>query len=181
MEPMTMKLKAAIIFALASTLLTISGCPQTSKRQSTSKVFLPPEVVGTWKARESPWKIVLNPDGTVASAVIDMGTVEVKPNQTTKVEMKHGEFSTFKAGNCEVEYTPETRELFVSIEMKKIHVVFPNDSLDGNSLDMFIGPVSEDGKEWTADWIKVFDYGPRFPQDPNDILAQPLIFEKIKE
>jgi hypothetical protein len=68
----------------------------------------------------------------------------------------------------------------VSVEMKKIHVVFMDNEVNGNSLDRFIGPVSEDGKVWTADWINIFDYGPRFPQDPNDIYAEPVVFDKIE-
>jgi hypothetical protein len=72
------------------------------------------------------------------------------------------------------------QELFVSIEMKKIHIKFLDNVIDGFSIDRFIGPVSQDGKLWKADWITIFDYGPRFPQDANDIVATPLVFEKIK-
>jgi len=68
----------------------------------------------------------------------------------------------------------------VSVEMKKIHVVFMDQLIDGNSTDRFVGPVSEDGKLWTAEWIKTFDYGPRFPQEPNDIYANPVVFDKIE-
>jgi len=163
-----MKTKAAIIFFLAWIFWTGLGCQ------------LPPDIAGTWKAQDSPWKIVLSPDGTVSSAVIPMGEVEIKPNQTTRLEMKDGSFSTFKAGDCVVEYTPDTRELFVSVEMEKIHIKFFDNVIDGNSSDRFVGPVSEDGKFWMADWITIFDYGPRFPQEPNDISATPLVFEKIE-
>ena len=95
--------------------------------------------------------------------------------------MLDGKFSTFKTGDCVVDYTPATRELFVSVEMEKMHIVYMDNVIDGNSIDRFVGPVSEDGKVWTADWINVFDYGPRFPQDPNDIFAEPLIFDKIED
>jgi len=110
-----------------------------------------------------------------------MGVVEVKPNQTARIEMKDGSYSTFEAGDCVVEYMPATRELFVSVQMEEIHVVFLDNAIDGNSIDRFIGPVSEDGKVWTADWITVFDYGPRFPQDANDTFGGQLIFEKIEQ
>ena len=174
-----MKLRIAVISALMWTVLLTCGCPLSSSRRSTNKVALPPDIAGTWKAREGSWKIVLNPDGTVSSAVIDMGTVEVRPNKATRVEMKDGQFSTYKAGDCIVEYAPATRELYVSVEMEQIHVVYLDNVIDGNSIDRFAGPVSEDGKTWIADWIKVFDYGPRFPQDPNDAYNGPVTFEKI--
>ena len=178
-ELITMKLKAAVII-LAWTLLPNCGCQKPSSPPPVVKTSLPPDIAGTWKARENVWKIVLSPDGTVSSALIPMGEVEVKPNKTTRAEMEDGQFSTFRAGDCIVEYSPDTRELFVSVEMKKIHVVYADNVVDGNSLDRFIGPVSEDGKVWTADWINVFDYGPRFPQDPNDIYAEPVVFDKIE-
>jgi hypothetical protein len=110
-----------------------------------------------------------------------MGQAEIRPNETTKIEMKDGQFSTYKAGDCPVEYTPATRELFVSIELEDIHIVFLDNVIDGKSTDRFVGPVSQDGKEWTTEWIKIFDYGPRFPQDPNDIYAEPLVFDKIED
>jgi hypothetical protein len=143
--------------------------------------MLPPDIAGTWKAQDSPWKIVLAPDGTVTSVVIPMGEVEIRPNKTTKVTMLDGSYSTYKAGDCIVEYKPDTRELFVSVKMKKIHIRYLDNALDGNSIDRFVGPVSKDGKTWTADWINIYDYGPRFPQDANDISAEPLIFEKVKD
>lgn len=175
-----MKPKAVVSLVLAWMLLSTCGCSGRSTGRPVTKTPLPPDIAGTWKARENVWKIVLSPDGTVSSAVIPMGEVEVKPNKTTRAEMKDGQFSTFRAGDCIVEYSPDTRELFVSVEMKKIHVVYADNVVDGSSLDRFAGPVSEDGKVWTADWINVFDYGPRFPQDPNDIYAEPVVFDKIE-
>ena len=177
-----MRTKAATPFFLVCIFCTVIGCKMLTKQPSAGKTIpMYIGIAGTWKAQDSPWKIVLSPDGAVSSAVIPMGEVEIKPNQTTRVEMKDGSYSTFKAGDCMVEYTPETRELFVSVEMEKIDIRFLDNVIAGNSIDRFVGPVSEDGKFWMADWITVFDYGPRFPQEPNDISATPLIFEKIEE
>jgi hypothetical protein len=176
-----MKLKAGLISILGLILLSAAGCQRPSREPLVTEAVLPPDIAGAWKAQESPWKIVLSPDGTVSSAVIPMGVAEVRPNQTTRFEMMDGSYSTFKAGNCVVEYAPATRELFVSIRMEEIHVVYLDNKIDGNSIDRFIGPVSQDGKVWTADWITVFDYGPRFPQDVNDTFGGQLIFEKAEE
>jgi hypothetical protein len=175
-----MRLKSVIFLSLAMFICTAAGCQNSAKRSSTGKTVLPPDIAGTWKAQDSPWKIVLSPEGKVSSAVIPMGEVEIKPNQTTKAEMKDGSISTFTAGDCAVEYTPIKRELYVCIEMEKIDIKFLNNVIAGNSIDRFVGTVSQDGKSWKADWINVFDYGPQFPQDPNDIYAKPLVFEKMK-
>jgi len=179
-----MKSKAAIIFFSAMVFLRLIGCQMIDKQTSKSQIANRKSfcaLAGVWKAQDSPWKIVLSGDGTVSSAVIPMGEVEIKPNQTTKVEMKDGSFSTFKAGDCFVQFSPATRELFVSIELEKIHVKFLDNVITGNSTDRFVGRVSEDGRFWMADWITVFDYGPHFPQEPNDIATVPVIFEKLKD
>ena len=170
--------RLAIWVGCAILVWPISSC---QRQTGQSKILLPPEVAGTWKAKGSPWKIVITPNGRIDSAIIPMGKVEVKPNRTTKFEMMHGEFSTYKTGRCDLEYTPQTRELFVSIEIKKMHIAFPDDAIDGNSIDRFTGPVSEDGKTWIADWVQLFDYGPRFPQDPNDAYNGPVMFEKLED
>lgn len=173
--------KIVFIFVSTCVLWLGVGCQNQSGRSSNGKVMLPADIAGTWKAQNSPWKIVISPDGTVISAVIPMGEVEVRPHKTTKLEMVDGSYSTYKAGDCMVGYMPDTRELFVSVEMEKINVVYLDNVIDGNSIDRFVGPVSEDGKTWMADWINVFDYGPRFPQDANDTFAGQLVFEKVKE
>lgn len=163
-------------------LLWICGCQGHQAGPSAGgKTPLPPEVAGTWQAMNSLWKIVLNPDGTVSSAHVDMGDVDVRPHQTNNTKMKDGQFSTFKAGDCIAEYTPATRELYVSVEMESIHIVYLDNVIDGNSIDRFVGSVSEDGKTWIADWIKLFDYGPLFPQDPNDAYNGPVTFEKVAD
>lgn len=157
-------------------LLAAAGCVS-----NVGEAVIPSHAAGTWQGQGSAWRIVINPDGTVASAIIPMGEVEVKPNETTKVLMKDNSYSSYKAGDCFAEYYPEEGELYVSVEMEEIHIVFLDNVIDGNSLDYFVGPVSEDGKEWEAEWVNIFDYGPRFPQDPNDIAPVPLLFEKVEE
>jgi len=176
-----MALRSGIVFLFACIGLLMCGCPRSVDRGPVVKSVLPEDIAGTWKARESAWKIVLDRNGTVSSAVVSMGEVEVRPNKTTEFDMKDGSISRIKGGDCVVDYTAATRNLYVSIEVEEVHIVFGEAVIDGNSVDRFIGHVSEDGKEWVVDWINVFDYGPRFPQDPNDVYAQPLIFEKIEE
>jgi len=181
-----MKFSVAILLSVVC-LLVLIGCnnPDADSsmaeqaRENTGKVaYLPDMVVGMWKAQKSPWLIELGPEGVV-SAVIPLGEAAVRPNQVTEVEMKDGGISTYKAGDCYAEYNPLSRELFVSIEIEEIHIRFMDEVLDGNSVDRFVGTVSKDGKTWMPDNITIFDYGPRFPQDENDIYPEPMVFEKV--
>jgi len=181
-----MKIKVSAVFVLFCVLVVLAGCeggPGGKSSQKSGRAVLPADIAGTWKApyKPGPWEIVLSPEGTVASAVIPMMTAEIKPHKITKVRMLDDTYSTIKGGEFVVEYEPSTRELFVSIEVEEFHIVFLENRLEGNSMYRFVGPVSEDGKVWMADFIHVFDWGPRFPQDEEDIYAEPLIFEKIEK
>lgn len=166
-------MKRALISALfgLSLLLGPTGCDKPNS-------VLPPEVAGTWKAEKTPWEITLTPNGEVASAVIFMGGVKIKPNQTTKKQMLDGQYSTWKAGPCEVSYNPENRKLFVNILIEHMVGKMGDFTLEGFTDDFFTGPVSEDGKTWNANWINRFDYGERFPMDPN-FINEPQIFKKV--
>lgn len=175
-------MKQGIVIALlaASVTLSFGGC-QKPVKDTPNLMPLPPQVAGTWQARDSDWMIVLDPNGTVASARIPMGQVWIRPNKTTRAEMKDGSWSTYEGGDCVVKYDPVRRELYVLVEVAKVAIKYLENNLEGNSTDRFIGAVSEDGKKWTADWITQFDYGPRFPQDPNDVFAGTLIFDKVED
>jgi hypothetical protein len=179
-----------VLYCSVSVFAFFSGCggPASNKAaegpalRSEAKKGFDAYLAGTWQAEGGVWKIVLTPDGEVNSVLVPMGETEVRPNQTTEYEMQDGSFSHITAGECLAEYNPADRVLFVSIELKDIYISFPGDSLTGNSLDIFRGPVSRDGKTWNAEWTNIFDYGPRFPQDENDINnPQPLVFKKVAE
>ncbi len=171
-----MRRQGIILVCIVAVFCLTGGC----NGPASSNVF-PPGIAGTWQAEGEVWKIVLTPDGEVNSAVVPMATAEVSPNKTTEFEMKDGKMSHITAGECIAEYNPSTRQLFVSIELKEIYIALPADALTGNSFDIFKGPVSRDGKTWNAEWTNVFDYGPRFPQDENDIVPVPLTFRKVEE
>ncbi len=175
---------ACAVFAVALS----GGCGRPGSEQKAvgpaadePKPSLPSFLAGTWQAQDSPWKIVLAPDGSVVSALVPMGAEVVRPNLTTEFEMQDGTLSHVTGGEFFAEYGPTGRQLSVSIEIKDIHISFPGDAIDGNSTDFFTGPVSEDGKTWDVNWFSIFNYGPRFPQDENDIYPEPLVFKKIEE
>lgn len=134
---------------------------------------LPADIAGTWKAEGSPWRIELSPDGTVLSAVIAMGEVEIRPNETTNIEGQHGEPGIFSAGDCSVEYDPANRELMVTIEMERIYMDMGT-ILDGNSAYYFIGPVSADFTTWETIRFVYLDAGV-FKVDPNATGDEPKL------
>ena len=165
----------------------LSGCHKgnsTVKPVPKEKSSFPPFLAGTWitSSPETPgWQIVLTPEGTVSSAITSYMGTEIRPNQTTKVELQYGGFSTFTAGDCPVGYDPVTRELSVVIYIEKFHTKFEDIVEDGYMKNIFSGKVSDDGKSWVPDWIELFDYGPGLQQDPNDAYNGVLPFAKVAD
>jgi hypothetical protein len=167
-----------VVFSVLSVIFLFAGCQSENIRQpKTAAVLFPSEIAGVWKAEDSPWQIEISKKGQVVSAVIPMGTVKVWPNQETIMETEDGKKSRWTAGGFDAQYLPKERKLEVTIEMWEIHIVLGDDVLDGNSTDIFTGHISEDGKVWDTTWFNFFDYGDRFPMDPN-VVGEPLRFHK---
>lgn len=143
-----------------------------------NKSILPKSVAGIWQAEGHPWQIVLEPDGTISSAVIAMGQNRIRPNETIRIEMFDDQISTYEAGDFEVDYNPITRKLAVTIALEHIDVKIGKDTLEGNSEDVFIGTVSKNGMTWEATLTQFYDYGERLPM-PDEVSGQPITFHKI--
>jgi len=160
----------------------MTGCGKPAAETADNKI--PSFAAGTWQERphdDWPWTITIETNGIVSSAVTPFVGVEVKPGQTTKVEMADGNVSTFVAGDMYAEYTPATRELFVYVEIKEFHIRVQGIRTDGSRVDRLYGPVSEDGLIWKPDYIDILDLGPELPIDPTGAEATPLVFDKVVE
>ena len=153
----------------------LTGCLQEYNRT----LSIPESLSGNWKAKEQVWEIKIGPEGRVESVLIPMGEIWIRPNQINTMKMIDGKISTFEAVNFEASYDPDLRELFAKISVPYFHVKIGNDFLEGNFEDVFVGPVTSDGKRWDAIWFHFFDYGERFPMDPN-VAGVPVEFRKLE-
>ena len=84
------------------------------------------------------------------------------------------------AGDCHVQYEPETRELSVQITIDHMDVHIGSGGFEGNSQDIFWGKISPDGKTWETTWAHIYDYGPKLPFN-EDNAERPLVFRKNDE
>ncbi len=149
----------------------------------------PEFLVGGWKADKHGWQFVFEPDGAISSAVISLGRIRMKPGEVTTVPMKMGGKGVFEPGEWMVHYAPAGRELTVKISLKNFYVELGKGVVEGKSTDIFVGPISQDGQGWLADWTSFPVYTahtpeyPNFPmyEDPNQGLTYSLIFEKVQE
>ena len=113
----------------------------------------------------------------------------MKPGEVTTVPMKKGGKGVYEPGEWMVYYAPVEREMMVKISLENFYVELGEDVLEGNSTDIFNGPISQDGTLWQVNWTSYFDYvahtaeNPNFPitEDPNLGISYTLIFEKVTE
>jgi len=156
-----MKILSPILICV---LLLIAGCGAAVSNKSGVEVIIdgqgefPKALAGIWKADRDGWEIVFEPDGRISSAVITLGKMRITPEHSTTVPMKMDRRSVLEPGLWTVQYTPENRELAVEIVVEKFHLEMGTGVLEGNSKDLFIGTVSEDGREWVAEWLSYPEY-----------------------
>ncbi|HUW20940.1 MAG TPA: hypothetical protein VMW16_16690 [Sedimentisphaerales bacterium] len=145
----------------------------------------PQALVGRWQADKNQWEFVFEPDGTISSAVIDSGFIRVVPSRgTATVPTRMGGKAVYKLGRWTVSYSASSRELAVEVVVDFFHIDMGADWLEGNSTDLFAGPVSEDWQQWRAEWIsfpKYIAFTPEpgeLPVDPLDTVTE-LVFKKV--
>ncbi len=150
----------------------------------------PENLAGKWIADEQGWEIVFERDGSISSAVISLGRIELQPGQVTKVPMMMDGEGVFEAGKWLVHYVPETRELTVWIVLNDFRVVMGESILEGSSTDLFVGRVSEDGNAWPVEWTSYPNYIGHTPElenfdfsgeDRETGVTRSLLFEKVQD
>ncbi len=183
-------MKKSCLFLLAVTLVLtcLTGCQTLNPVEVIidGEGKFPASMAGTWKANRSKWKITFEEDGTISSAVINMGNRRIVPGQTRRVPLKKGGKGIYEPGQWTVQYSPDSRELIVEIVMAHIRLEMGGRIIDGSASDTFMGVVSEDGKTWIALWNSVPDYTAYVP-DPVKMASKPggspqgkLIFTKVE-
>jgi len=190
----------SVLFCLVFVLSILTGCQETANRTLNSEGKNPVEVIiegdgkfpeflaGRWKTDGHGWEFVFEPDGTISSAVIGLGHMDIIPGQTATAPTRGGGGDAiFTPGLWTVQYSPVTSELIVEIVMDHIHFPMGNNLLEGKVKDVFIGGVSEGSRFWDAEWYSYPDYIAYTPKperlitDPNVAYLYYLTFEKIEE
>jgi len=189
------RLLILLVCALSASLLP-GGCQELSRdKKKPVEVIIegggefPHFLVGRWKSNKGFWEFVFEPDGEISSAAIWLGGVEMTPGKTSKFPTRYGGKGEFIPGPWFVQYSPDARELLVIIKVKHFYMDMGRYAAEGNSDDLLVGPISQDGKTWQADWYSSGQYIAHVP-DPNrfyDVnpnepeFRGSLVFEKVKQ
>ena len=184
-----------LLVLLGCAVLLFSGCQELSRdKKRPVEVIVegegkfPESFAGKWRANKGFWELVFEPDGKISSAAIGLGGVKMTPGKTSKFPTRYGGKGEFIPGPWFVQYSPDTRELLVIIKVKHFYMDMGRYAMEGNSDDLLVGPISQDGKTWQADWYcsgqyiahvpapnKFYDVNPNEPE-----FRGSLIFEKLK-
>lgn len=170
-------------------VLALAGCGQ--QNQGTSN--LPPStyrenefpdfLVGVWKADyRYNWAFKFERDGTILRLEhVVAGPVKTEEGGIYVEGPDEGTFAYFVVRPSRAVYNPANRQLTVKIVLDEFHMRLPLGDLEGRSEDYFEGPVSDDGKTWTAYWRSYGSLKGSDPPDANLIEANPekLIFTKM--
>ncbi len=184
-------MKRLLLLAGCAILLPVLvGCGQQNHKTSNlqpsagQKNEFPDFLVGVWKADSYDWAFKFEYDGTILRLIH-----VVLPERPIKMEEggiymegpDPGTFAYFAIGPCQAKYNPKNRQLSVKISLDEFHMRLPQGDVEGRSEDYFDGPVSKDGKTWTASWRSYSRLEGADPPDPNLIEQYPekLIFTRI--
>lgn len=187
-------MKQLLVFVGCAVLLSgLGGCQGPLGKTSGVDVIIdgggkfPEFIAGRWKDEKRGWEFVFEPDGTISSAVIDSGFMAVVPSEGIATKpMKMDGKAVYELGQWTVQYLPGQRKLSVEVVVDFFHVDIGPHALEGYSVDWFVGPVSEDGTQWEAQWMSAPVYialtpePTELPVDPNDTI-ETLLFEKVTE
>ncbi len=182
-----------VLLVCSLIILSLAGCKSASRDESGVEVVVeggdafPAFLVGTWRANdESGWEFTFEPDGKVSSAIINLGMVKIIPGKVTRFPTRGGGKGVFKPDLWTVWYSPEKRELGVVAVIKDFYEDLGKNAIKGNVTDMLVGPISEDGKIWEADWSSMGTYIALIPE-PKEIVTdkepqfrKSLVFEKVE-
>ena len=187
-----MKRFSVLVICGVLVITTLSGCQENLVRPEDRPVLVeiyddgefPQSMVGTWRAEEASCELTFEPDGNISSAVIALGRTRVVPGQTTTVPMREDGKGIYKPGQWVVTYSPVTQELSVEIVMEYLHLEFGDHLLEGNSKELFIGTVPQDGDQWQAEWVRMPNYVSYTPERTElpiapEEMTRPITFKKV--
>jgi len=149
-------------------LPVIAGCQPGGRAVDvvvTDGGVFPAGLAGTWKEGTTGWQITFAPDGSITSATIAMGRIEMKPGRKTEFDTRAGGKGVFEPGRWLVQYSPQQRELMVLIVVEHFYESLdPNNTIEGENTDILTGQISQDGRIWDTQWYTMARYVAMIPQ-----------------
>lgn len=157
-----MNIRSALIGLTATLALTGCQITQQSASEENKKVKIeisngysvfPQELAGTWICADNYWRFVIEPDGTLSWVFYPMGSAWLEPNKKVELPMKMERVSTYAPGPWKAVYDADESVLSIDITVPFFEIAMGQDTLTGDSIDIFTGPVDLNRGVWKAEWI----------------------------
>ncbi len=171
--------------------ILLSGCGESNRQTGSGTNLYPPEVAGIWKTQDPQreWILKIEPDGSISKIFHPLaGPIRITEGGANFEGPDPGTFAVFVMGECKTEYRSFGRILKATVNLESFHFKLPQGELQGRSESYFDGPVSKDGKIWTAK-LRDFTYldGADKPDrkaiqdNPETIVFEKMSVESIKD
>ncbi|MHC5163619.1 MAG: hypothetical protein ACYSO4_11020, partial [Planctomycetota bacterium] len=129
-------------------------------------------------AGKNHWKFTLLEDGAF---------LEIIRSDNQRMVLEEGGFEVERPdyllryifGPCEWSYDEKTKHLKITIVIDHFYLKADVSELECMLIDTFEGPISEDGKIWTATWTNTMRFDPPKP----DVVtpAQVIVFSAARD
>ncbi len=149
--------QVAGIIIIAVVSAGLCGCQESSRGVDVIIVGqeeFPDFIVGKWVDAKTGWEFVFRPDGSISRAVYALGRVPMVPGKVTRLATRGGGKGVFEPGKWTVTYISEGRELAVTVVMEHLFQDVGDHSIEGSTVHILAGPVSEDGMTWEPDLVR---------------------------
>ena len=179
------------VFVLSIALV---GCHESGQKiENPVEVYVegadefPDSLAGTWRANKRSWEFVLEPNGKISSLVHTIAEMKLQPGEIMRKPLIEKGEAVFEPGRWMVQYDAFANELTIEIHLDRFRMQSGVSIVSGHSRDLFIGPISEDGKSWRAEWYSYPEYvittdiykDQILKDDPNYNPKETLIFSKV--
>ncbi len=138
-----------------SVFILMAGCQDNTihpgRQVAPNKKTFPEFLSGTWRGDNMGWELVIEPNGSISSAVVAFGQTRMEPNKKKDIQGKGGGHGAYEAGDFVIEYDTENREITISLELKDIYMYMVEAELKGSIEYLISGTVSEDQKTIDAE------------------------------
>lgn len=185
-----------LIVFFGCAFLLYGGCQEHNSNKDRAEVAVeeggkfPGFLVGRWKEKGKEygyWEFVFESDGTISSGRAPIWKDSMIPGRVNRFPAIGGE-AIFEAGAWTVEYESSTRTLEVYFVLNNFYIEMGKNPMKGRSEDIFIGPVSHEGGEWTAEcysfprrivYLSSKSEWVELPVDYNDNPMRTIVFTKV--
>ncbi len=162
------------ILLVVLSLTALCGCQQSAAWKASHSI------AGVWQGEgEMPWKFIFAEKGAIKKVFRnDSLVMDIAVGGSTTESPDKQLFAQYVYGPCVWSYDPKTSILQATVTIEDFYVKAITSELSCSVIDKFEGPLSKEGKTWTASWTTTTKWHDNAPDQV--IVGRTLILHKVK-